>query len=483
MNRPGRNATSRPPNSVTNGANTFLFYLFLLVLVLAPLPLGSNREWSWTLCAALISVLALGWSALSLFGGTKQSLRLNLALMIAFLLVCAWAVVQTSGFVPQHWKHPLWAMSSAVLAPGAVAPSPGSISLAPDDSFTAVMRLLSYGLVFFLAFQWGRDQRLAKRTLQWLVFAGLVYAIYGLVVFWSGSNGLFLFEDPGFRQDVRSTFMNRNHFATYAGLILLCAISLFYRRMVVHGGPPSPMPAKGRIPPGAHISGRTEWLERCVLQVWKPLIIILLLSTALILTHSRGGFFSTLVAGVVLLACFNYRRRIRSTGSLAAVGLAVGIAFIAFWLTSEVLLQRIDQTRFDNNLRFAAYQVISESTRDNPILGFGYGTFADSFRLYRTDVIDAYLDRSHNTYLENAFELGWPAALLLFTVIALPCAICIRGLRRRGRDWVYPATGIAATVLVGVHSYFDFSLQMPAVAMTYAGILGVACAQSYSSDS
>ncbi len=469
----------RSAGHATNSAKAFLFYLFLLVLVLAPVPLGSNREWSWTLCAALISSLALAWCALSLPAPERQSIRLNPVLIVSFLLVCVWAIVQAGGFVPEHWKHPLWAMSSPLLAAGDATQFPGSISLAPDDSFTAVMRLLSYGLVFFLAFQWGRDRHRAKTTLQWLVLAGLAYAIYGLAVFWSGSGGMFLFEDPGFRQDVRGTFMNRNHFATYAGLILLCAISLFYQRIALHGGPASPMPAKGRVPPGAHITGRSERLERFVLQVWKPLIIILLLSTALILTHSRGGFFSTMVAGMVLLACFNYRRRIRSTGSLAVVGLAVGIAFIAFWLTSEVLLKRIDQTQFDDNLRFAAYQIITESTGDSPILGFGYGTFADSFRLYRTDIIDAYLDRAHNTYLENAFELGWPAALLLFTAIALACSICIRGLRRRGRDWVYPATGIAATVLVAVHSYFDFGLQIPAVAMTYAGILGISCAQSY----
>ena len=461
------------------GASKVLFYLFLLVVNLAPLPLGSNREWSWTLCAVLVSTLTLAWSLLSLVSPTKQTFKLNPVLITAFALVCAWAVLQTSGAVPDNWKHPLWAMSADLIAESTQLP--GSISLAPDDTFTAVMRLLTYGLVFFLAFQWGRDHRLAKRTLQWLVLAGLAYAIYGLATFWSGSGTLFWFEDPGYRQDLRSTFVNRNHYATYAGLVLLCAIALFYQHITVHSGPPSPMPPKRRIPPGARMSSRMERFEQFALEVWKPLIVILLISTALILTHSRGGFISTLVAGAVLIYCFNYRRRIRSGRSLAAIGLAAGIAAISFWLTSEVLLKRIDQTRLDDNLRFIAYEVISESTRDNPILGFGYGTFADSFRLYRTDVIDAYLDRAHNTYLENAFELGWPAALLLFAVIAMLFVICIRGLRQRGRDWIYPATGISATVLIGIHSYFDFSLQMPAVAMTYACILGVACAQSYSS--
>jgi O-antigen ligase len=114
-------------------------------------------------------------------------------------------------------------------------------------------------------------------------------------------------------------------------------------------------------------------------------------------------------------------------------------------------------------------------------LGFGYGTFADSFRLYRNDKLYAHFDKAHNTYLENIFELGWPAAGLLLLCLAWLTLICVRGARDRGRDWVYPATGVAASVLVGIHSFLDFSLQMPAIAITYAAILGVACSQSYTS--
>jgi hypothetical protein len=58
---------------------------------------------------------------------------------------------------------------------------------------------------------------------------------------------------------------------------------------------------------------------------------------------------------------------------------------------------------------------------------------------------------------------------------------CLKGVRRRHRDWAYPALGVAASVLTGVHALFDFSLQIPAVAILYACILGIGCAQSSSS--
>jgi hypothetical protein len=38
---------------------------------------------------------------------------------------------------------------------------------------------------------------------------------------------------------------------------------------------------------------------------------------------------------------------------------------------------------------------------------------------------------------------------------------------------------VGAAILVGVHSIFDFSLQMPAIAVTFAAILGLGVAQAF----
>ncbi len=451
------------PNSI---ANTVLHRLLLLLVILAPLPLGSNREWSWTLCAVIVAVITLAWALLSLFQPHKVSVSLRSPVVVMFLLVCTWAWVQTVGWVPAGWKHPLWGMTGEVLG----QQLPGSISLSPQDGFTALMRLLSYGLVFFLAFQFGRDRDKALVTFKWVALAGLAYSIYGLIIFWGDFGTLFWFVDEGYKGDVRGTFVNRNSFATYAGLVLLCAIAVFNQQSV-----------RASIMPYTLPEGREDRIVRFILQAWKPLTAILLLTTALILTHSRGGFFSTLAGGLVLLFLLNKRQRSQSVKSKAALAGAVLVAVMAFVLTSEVLLQRIDRMNIDANGRLEVYAMTADAIEDNPLLGFGYGTFTDSFRLYSDERLKGHYDKTHNTYLENIFELGWPAAGMLFLCIAWLMVVCWKGAFNRHRDWVYPATGVAATVLVGVHSFFDFSLQMPGVAITYACILGVACSQSFSS--
>ena len=165
-------------------------------------------------------------------------------LAVLFLAAFTWALVQASSFTPATWSHPLWAMASEILQgdPGALT---GHVSLAPDDSVVAAMRLLCYGLVFYLAFQWGRDERLARRTLQALMLAGAAYAVYGLAAHWGGSETLFWFEDKRYHAVVHSTFVNRNHFATYAGMVLLCALALFYDTLQRQHAPARRTPASG----------------------------------------------------------------------------------------------------------------------------------------------------------------------------------------------------------------------------------------------
>ena len=446
--------------------NRLILLLLMLVVVFSPLPLGSNREWSWTLCALLVSAITLLWVLTRGWRKGEVKRFVHPAIPLLFLAVCAWVAVQASAWAPQSWAHPLWSQAAGVLG----IELPRLVSLSAEDSWTALMRLLSYALVFFLAYQLATERSRARAMLLWLASAGLVYAVFGLVVFWSGESPEWLFRGEALMPDLRSTFINRNHFATWQGLTLLVAIALFYMRMTRDTLRPYELPAD-----------RVATLEQFILKAWLPLTTLLLLATALILTHSRGGFLATLLGAVVLLMLLDSRSPSRQRSSRVAVASALAVSTLAFYMTSEVLLDRIDQTDITNEERVIVFENIQLGITENPLLGFGYGTFADSFRLYDRIESPVHYDRAHNTWLENLFELGVPAALALFLALGGLGVTCLKGVRRRHRDWAFPALGVAASVLVGIHALVDFSLQLPAVAILYACIMGVACAQSWSS--
>lgn len=443
----------------------------LLLVLLAPLPLGSNREWSWSLAAVVAAALALLWvlSRLRPAAPGNRSWgngRLHPLISLLFALACAWVIVQAATWSPAAWQHPLWPLTGEILGQNL----PGRISLAAEDSWTALLRLLSYALVFFLALQFGAERKRAQAAFGWLSLAGLAYGLFGLAAYWGGYTAEWLFGERVLAHDVRSTFINRNHFATWQGLTVLCAIAWFYQRM-----------AKPEVKPYAVPLDREAQVEAFILKSWKPLTGLLLMVAALILTHSRGGFVAALAGVIALLTLLDRRAHKGRASSRVLVLSAVAVAGIAFYLTSEVLLDRINRTDITTEERLAVFANVNRAIGDNPVLGFGYGTFADSFRLYDNNESSVHYDRAHNTWLENTFELGFPAALALYLALGGLALTCWRGVWRRHRDWVFPATGVAASVLVGVHATVDFSLQLPAVAMLYATIMGVACAQSFSS--
>ncbi len=378
-----------------------------------------------------------------------------------------WAFVQTGSWIPDSWKHPLWRMAGEALG----LSLPGSISLSVEDGRIALLRLLAYAMVFLLAFQLGVDRARAQLAFLTFTLAGLAYGMFGLYVYWSGDSPEWLFGTEKMAHDVRSTFVNRNHFVTWQGLTLLCGLAWFYNHM-----------AKPVVMPYFVPKNRDDWVEDFILRAWKPLVAVLLMVTALVLTHSRGGFLSALAGTLVLLVLLDRRGVQRKAASRLTVFAAVLVASLAFYLTSEVVLERIEHTDVESEERLAIFADVNRGIAANPALGYGYGTFADSFRLYDRIESPYHYDRAHNTWLENAFELGIPAALALYVCLLGLALVCLRGVFSRRRDWVYPATGVAASVLVGLHATVDFSLQIPAVAILYAAILGIACAQSFSSQ-
>jgi len=157
----------------------------------------------------------------------------------------------------------------------------------------------------------------------------------------------------------------------------------------------------------------------------------------------------------------------------------VGIGCVAIvLLTGASTFDRLDAMSSDAEMRPKINAAVLRAIGDNWLTGTGYGSFADIFPLYQPLSVVGFVDLAHDDYLENALELGVPAACLLFGAVLYLGGRCLVGVFRRRRDAIYPLAGTAVTVLIGVHSALDFSMQIPAVAVTYAVILGIGVAQS-----
>jgi hypothetical protein len=73
------------------------------------------------------------------------SIQLMSVSLVLFCIPLGWGIFQLSGLAPPAWAHPFWSLAGEQLS----VPVFSRISVAPQETWTALMRLGSYGLVFF----------------------------------------------------------------------------------------------------------------------------------------------------------------------------------------------------------------------------------------------------------------------------------------------------------------------------------------------
>jgi hypothetical protein len=95
----------------------------------------------------------------------------------------------------------------------------------------ALLRLLTAATVFWLAVQFGHSRSNARACLKGIVVIGAAYATYGLIAHTLFPDTILWMEKEAYLDSVTSTFINRNSYATYAGLGLIAGIALLTREI------------------------------------------------------------------------------------------------------------------------------------------------------------------------------------------------------------------------------------------------------------
>jgi hypothetical protein len=215
-----------------------IFFGFLLGLALCPFWLGSNRLGPWGVNAVFFSTLLIGYEFSLLASGSSHPFPIGWIKIpaICFALVVMWVIIQMTPIVPKAWTYPIWEMASEAVG----RDLPATISVNPDLTMLALIRLLTAGSVLWLALQFGRSFDRSRQTLEAIIVIGACYATYGVINFIVAPDLILWFPKMAYKESVTSTFINRNNFGTYAGITLVTAIgvtiSLFRRRIEAVGG-------------------------------------------------------------------------------------------------------------------------------------------------------------------------------------------------------------------------------------------------------
>jgi hypothetical protein len=378
------------------------------------------------------------------------------------LSITVWIWVQSLPLGDAAEFSPLWATAAQALG-SVVHPS---ISLDREESVSHLLRLLTYGAAFLVAWRIGLESEDAGLMVRAVGFIAVGYAVYGLIQYFSGTHTILWFAKWAYRNELTSTFVNRNTFATFIGLGILANLAWLARIVADNVD---------------HRSWRTllESAAECLLRrgLWQTLGLVIL-GSALLFTHSRGGTVSSLLGVAALAVSVLSAPSLRGPWRTAFVTVTALGSILILVLNGSSLLNRVADTSVELDLRFDITRGTLSAIGKNFLLGTGLGTFKYVYAPYQSASVGVLVDLAHDDYLENALELGVPAAIGFYSMLFLLVASCVKGVLRRRRNAIYCCAAVGASVLVGSHAMVDFSMQAPAVAVTYVALLGIGVAQS-----
>lgn len=416
---------------------------------------GGNQPVAWTMMAALVLLLGAAQLALHLVRNPARALRIALPLAVIYSCVVSWAVLQAVWPAPPELAHPAWAA-----APEGAVPR---ISADPGQGVHIALRLATYGLIAWIMAAASLSNDRAWAYLRAIgIFSG-AYASYGIAAGLSGTNPL-LGLDAGGQTHITASFVNRNHFATYAGFGMLVNVALY-----LHTTQPSDE-TKG-------LNALRNGLETFFSGAWIHALNALLCGAAVSLSLSRAGGVAAVVGLAVLLGA----QRWRGAGGAIACGVVVALLFgVGAFSLGTGTFNRILAGGESSAFRFVVYATLIDLIPQRPWLGQGLGAFEDTFRAHvPLEVSRLEWGNAHSSYLGNAYEMGLPAAAAFYFVLCMVGARLLTGLFVRRTDRTAPALALSVFTLAAAHATVDFSLEIPGVAALFAVLMGLGWAQSF----
>ena len=428
-----------------------------LLLLLSPLPLGSAGGVWQPLCFVLFALFAM----LAFLGPQapykflyQRPIRL---LALIFFALIAFQLVPLPVFLVK-WLSPGVARVLNNLS-GAL-PAFHPLSLIPGETLLALGRFLVYALFFvaLLRVEWSRNDIFALFAT--VVASGVAQVIFGLMKLGGGNKNFFLFfmADENAPQFLRGTIYNADHFSFYLELLFPLALGLLFARLHL-------------FDPGQSLKDKILHLADD-----RPLILLFLapaiLAGGIYLTGCRSGIV-VLVLSVLFFAQmsfylrvnFNARRHLRLVfilGTLLAVFVGLQSTLEKFLTGNYIEGGRIDY--WANTLKMFT---------DFPLFGTGLGTFKYAYFLYGKET--GWVNHAHNEYVESLADLGFLAFVALFALLAVIVFSLLRMWIARRHPEVKPAVlGVLTAVFAAFfHSFFDFSLRIPANAFLFLALLAL----------
>jgi len=456
--------------------------LLLAWLFWLPLPFGSVIDAAQPML--VVPPLLLCASAAFLRIGrpsiVMRPLRIWTIGAFLFLAVIAFQLVPLPGALlasisPESFRIRSDAARIASLALGTAPPAAQPITVDASITTLHLFRVLAYAATFLAAALLFRRHR--RRWSLAIVLGGAASfeAFYGVremllhrYAIWGWVNTLIFDRATG-------TFVNPNHFAHYAAIVL--PLPLFVAAMAWHDAGPR----GGKLGPRI-----VRLVETRIVPFGVGIIGAFACVVAILVAQSRGALLSAVAGCAIAGALSSGSRHAARRTALIAVAAAAAIVLAVALIGQHRTLSRFESFAASDATSLGGRRIALVAAREVwerfPIFGSGLGTFPDVVSMTAIGAPDEIINHAHDDYAEIAATTGAlglvvSVVALLAGVVALARATC--GARADELPWPRRAFQLAALTSIAIamiHALIDFNFYIPANPATLAAIAGAAVA-------
>lgn len=341
-----------------------------------------------------------------------------------------------------------------------------SISLVPLHTLTYGFRFLVFVLFFWVLIHIRFKKEEIISILKVLVLSSVFQVALGLVKYIHGNKHFFLFfyeikdNDP-LVNFLTGTLGNPNHFSFYLGMILPLFLALLFLKL-------------------QFLEIGKSLREKIISTVDKNKMLLLytavpvLLGVGIILTGSRAGIITMVLSFLIFGQLAVYLKRGKSIRHKLAFFFIVITAAVLF-IGVQSTVKKFLSTNFESQGRFLRWPATLSMVKDFSMFGVGFGTYRYSYFLYDKDEGGNWSTHAHNDYLEIAAEGGIIGSIIFLLLIGMVIYSIMRMWWARGHPEIkILGIGIITSLSAAVfHSFFDFSLRIPANMFVFVLVLAL----------
>lgn len=426
-----------------------------------------------TSCALPITLAATLGLILLPYGSVTIGAQASAEVLVAMLFfgVAIWTAIRSAGATPS--------IILASLSPAKVLALPAllisqlivcwtvGLGVGPTVGLERSFAMITATVAFFVLVHYAAQRREGTTPLLLgLVVLTALQAGYSVVNLLSGNETVLFAKRIDYHQAATGSLVSKNHFAYLMEMLL--PVCLGYLASIRTAMVSDPRPNDPRGAQSAIVG-----------------VIAALAATALLLSASRMGIFAIVAAAALVFLVVPRStdlRKNRSRIGFAFAGMAALVALYAAAIGLGPALARAGLVLSDfRDGRLPIWEKTWEMFTVRPILGHGWGTFADIYPAFKAAPTGLYSPHAHNEYLQIAAESGIIGiAVVTFLVGSFALSI-------RSKITASDATpdrplkiGFAIAIVSAlIHSGADFGLRVPGVGFTFAYIAALYCANGH----